>query len=107
MSVKTLNAPGATSGDAQQLLPDRGKGLKRTVIIHVYNAANVTAFIAHDKQTLLEPLSVADASLGQQAGIPIGKNGAAGPFIVVDWEGPMWAVGSVAGVQVCVEEGFA
>jgi hypothetical protein len=107
MPQKTLNAVGATSGDVSQLLPDKGRGVKRTVLIHVYNSANVTAFIAHRPEELKEPLTVPDAALGSQGGIPIGKNGVPTPFLVDNWEGEMWGVGSVAGVICWVEDAFS
>ena len=87
-----------------ELLPDRGKGVRRTVFVHVYNAANVTAFFSHDKTLLQETLTQSDTNFGTQAGLPVGKNGGATPFMFQDWEGPMWATGSADGVQICIEE---
>jgi hypothetical protein len=107
MPVKTLQGAQSTGGGAQQLLPDRGRGVKRTVIIHVYNAANVTAFIAHTATALRETLTQSDPSFGTQSGIPIGKNGAATPFTCLDWEGEMWGTGNVDSVQIFIEEGYA
>lgn len=101
-AVKVLNKATSPQGGAQQLLPDRGKGVKRAVYVHVVNAAANTAFFAHDKQTLTQP-----DTLGNPGGIPVGLNGGVTPFTFMDWEGPMWAVSSVDSVQVNVEEGFA
>ena len=104
-TVKTLQAPGAVGGDATQLVPDRGKGVKRSIIVHVQNAANVTAFFSHEREQLLQP-----DNLGNISGIPVGKNGAATPFTFLDWEGAMWGVSGtgVLGPATCViEEGFA
>ncbi len=104
-TIKTLQAPGAVGGDAVQIVPNRGKGVKRSIIIHVQNAVNVTAFFAHERTQLLQP-----DNLGNIGGIPVGKNGAATPFIFIDWEGPMYGVSGLGalGPATCViEEGFA
>lgn len=103
--IVTLLPPGSASGDATQVAPDRGKGVKRSIIVHVQNSANVTGFFAHNRFQLLQP-----DNLGNIQGIPVGKNGATTPFIFLDWEGEMWGVSGagILGPATCIiEEGFA
>lgn len=103
--IVTVQAPGAVAGDATQVAPNRGPGVKRAIYVHVQNAANVTAFFSHNRQQLLQP-----DNLGNVQGIPVGKNGAGTPFTFFDWEGEMWAVsgtGTAGPATVVIEEGFA
>jgi len=91
-----LNPPGATSGDATQVVPSAGKGVKRTIIVHVQNSGVVTGFFAKDRRQLLIP-----DNAGNIQGIPVGKNGATTPFTFIDWEGEMWGVSGI-GTQATV-----
>lgn len=101
-SVKTLMPPGAVGGDAVMIVPDRGKGVKRSVIVHVQDSANRTAFFAHERQQLLQP-----DQLGNVGGIPVGKNGGTTPFTFLDWEGPMYGVSGLLPATTVIEEGFS
>lgn len=98
----TLSAPGATGGDATQIVPSAGKGVKRTIIVHVQNSANVTGFFSKDRRQLLQ----LDAA-GNIPGIPVGKNGATTPFTFLDWEGEMWGVaglGTAGPATIVIED---
>lgn len=98
--TRTLYHPQSLTGGVQLLVPDRGRGIKRTILVHL-NTANTTGYFAHDPETLRSP-----DTRGNQQGFPVSNagSGAATPYQFIEWEGPMYGASAADGTQVEIEE---